>query len=118
MSIFSFQNLGHAFASALHDIHVGLAWAAQETAKIQAAAPSVLSATTPAIQALFPQYAPTITEIERAAFSLLGTVTAVIHTSDATANGVTVSLDAATVTAIKDLITQYKPQLAAVGITV
>jgi hypothetical protein len=102
---FGFDNLGHAFASALHDVHVGLSWVAREIPKLQADAPTV--------EAITGLVSPQAATIERAAFAILGDVAAAVNAADqaALANGMDVKLDASTVQSVKNLIADLKPQL-------
>lgn len=108
---FGFSSLGHVFASIFSDISKGAKAVGNVLTKVEAAEPVIESLTSIV-------YPPAVL-IERAAFSVLGTVAATVHDAGtaADAGGLNVTLDAATVADIKALIATVKGDLAALGVT-
>jgi hypothetical protein len=97
---FGWASMGHFFAAVAHDIHVADLWVKKQ-------APAVLKEVDVAagIVSFDPQLAPLAQLIDRAAHSLLGDAIAVASTADsaAAANGVNITLDQATLAALKQL---------------
>jgi len=108
----SFSSIGHFFASAFHDLHV----AAIAVAKVETSAASL----EPTIEAVTGLLFPPGVAIERTAFALLGEVAAVVTKTDSAtaAKGVNVSLDAALIAEVRQLLALFKSDLAAFGIKV
>jgi len=112
----SFQSIGHAFAFALEKIHAGLQAVEKVIPAIQNDAAIVEG-----ITALIPGAgAQTAVAIERVAFGVLGDVAAAVNAADQAtlAKGVSVTLDAEVVAAVKALITDFRSELQAVGMKV
>jgi len=112
----SFQSVGHAFAFALEKIHAGLQAVEKVIPAVQKDATIVEG-----ITALIPGAgAQTAVAIERVAFGVLGDVTAAVNAADQAtlSKGVSVTLDAEAVAAVKSLITDFKSELQAAGLKV
>lgn len=108
--MFSFKSLGHFFASAAHDIKVGVTFLQNHQTQID----GVLQTGAAVVSIADPAFAPLATEIERAGEAALGEIFAVVSKiSDAeAAHGVNISLDAAAIAEFKALfaaISQIKP---------
>jgi len=105
---FNFSSIGHMFATVAHDVVKVSKVVEQAIGKIQATETQVESLT-----ALVNQQAVVI---ERTAYGLLGLVVAAVDAADAaaSANGVDLKLDEATVTAIKAIIPALKTASATV----
>jgi propanediol dehydratase large subunit len=110
MSQFSFNNIGHFFATVAADIVKGARAAASVMSKAQTIEPEVEALT----GVLFPQ----AVELERAGFLLLGLAAqAVSETGDAAAaNGANITLDQQLVADIKSLIQAIEQYAKTVGI--
>jgi hypothetical protein len=100
--MFSFKSLGHFFASAAHDIKVGVTFLTTHQQQINAVGETVAAV----VGVADPALAPLATSIERAGEAALGEVLAVVSKLDdaAAAKGASVSLDAAAVAEFKALI--------------
>jgi hypothetical protein len=112
----SLNSIGHAFAFALQQIHAGLQAVEKVIPLVQKDAAIVEG-----ITALLPGAgAQTAVAIERVAFGVLGDVAAAVNAADqaALAKGVSVTLDAEVVAAVKTLIADFKSELQAVGLRV
>jgi hypothetical protein len=110
----SFQSIGHEFAFALEKIHAGL----QAVEKVLPAVEKD-AAVVEGVTALIPGAgAQTAVTIERVGFGVLGDVAAAVNAADQAtlAKGVSVTLDAAVVAAVKALITDFKSELQAAGL--
>ena len=108
--MFSFKSLGHFFASAAHDIKVGVTFLQAHQPQID----SALETGAAVVSIADPALAPLATQIERAGEAALGEVFAVVSKlNDAeAAHGVSISLDSAAIAEFKNLlalITQLKP---------
>jgi hypothetical protein len=101
---FTWQNVGHAFASLFKDVVTVSKKAEVVLSSIQAEAPLVESLTT--------LVSPGAAAVEQLAFGALGSVVAVVHSTEdaAMANGINVSFDASVVAEIKAIIAQF-PQI-------
>lgn len=110
MSQFSFQNIGHFFATVAADIVKGARAAVSVMNRAENIAPEVEALT----GLLFPQAA----ELERAAFALLGVAAQVVsETGDAAAaNGLNITLDQQLVADIKALIPAIEQYAKTVGV--
>ncbi len=111
-SIFGFTSIEHFFASALGDLQKASLFAERIGASVASNAGTV-----EAITSLVPGAGSQAVVLERAAFSALGLIVATIHsTSDAaTANGLSIPLDEATVQAFKELIAGCKNDMETLG---
>lgn len=124
MAGFGFASIGHFFASAFHDIHVG-ALKVEQVAPQIAAVGGALAPEVEALSGLLPGQVGTKSQlIERAAFQALGDVAAAVSKAAAAtdaaggASGLSVSLDADAVASYKSLFATFKDDLAAAGIKV
>lgn len=111
-SVFGFSSIGHFFASALRDLQK----AALFMDRVGATAVSE-AGTVEAVTGLVPGIGNQAVLLERAAFSALGLVVAAVHTTStaATANGLSIPLDEATVQAFQQLIAGCKNDLETLG---
>ncbi len=111
-SMFAFSSVQHFFASALGDLQKACAFTEKAGTVIQANAGTV-----EAISGLIPGLGGQAVLLERAAFSALGLVVAAVHATGgaASANGLSVSLDEATVQAFEQLIAGCKSDLEKLG---
>lgn len=100
--MFSFQSLDHFFASAAHDVKVGLTFISNHQTQIN----NVLGTATAVVSLTDPALAPIATQIDRAAEAALGEVLAVVSKLDEAAaqKGVSITLDAAAVAEFKNLL--------------
>jgi signal transduction histidine kinase len=108
---FSITSIGHFFAIAVHDLKTGLTFLVAHESTVETAV-SVASLIDPAL-------APLATTIERAGEALLGDALATVSALDAAtaAKGANLTLDAQTITDLKQLladIQKVKPAAAAV----
>ena len=111
-SMFAFSSVQHFFASALGDLQKACAFTEKAGTVIEANAGTV-----EAISGLIPGLGGQAVLLERAAFSALGLVVAAVHATGgaASANGLSVSLDEATVQAFEQLIAGCKSDLEKLG---
>jgi len=111
-SVFGFQSIGHFFASAFSDLRKATLF----VDKIGTEAVSH-EGTIEAITGLIPGIGGQAVILERAAFSALGLVVAAVNAagSAASANGLNVALDQATVQAFEQLIASSKSDLESLG---
>lgn len=112
--MFSFQSVGHFFASVAHDIKTVGSFLQSHQQQID----TTLQTGAAVVSLLDPALAPLATTIERAGEAALGEVlSAVSKLSDAeAAHGVNISLDAAAITEFKKLladIEKLKPGMMA-----
>lgn len=102
--MFSFQTVGHFFASLVHDIKVGAEATAQFISKNQSTIDQDAEIAATLISAADPALAPIVTSIERAGEALLGEALAAVNAVSAAANSpVTITLDIAAVNELKQL---------------
>lgn len=111
-SIFGFSSIEHFFASALGDL--------QKASRFADKVGSVVcnnSGTVEAITSLIPGVGGQAVVLERAASSALGLIVGAVHATSAaaTANGLNVPLDEATVRAFQELIAGCRSDLETLG---
>lgn len=101
-----FKSIGHFLASALHDIIVG--------AKAVEKAGAAVAKNQQLVEDLTSLVSPQAAALERIAFGVFGEVAGVAATVDAaaSANGISVTLDAEMVADIKALIAQFPDIIA------
>ena len=111
-SVFAFSSVQHFFASALGDLQKACAFIEKAGTVVDANAGTV-----EAISGLIPGFGSQAVLLERAAFSALGLVVAAVHSAGgpASANGLNVSLDEATVQAFEQLIAGCRSDLETMG---
>lgn len=101
---FTWQSVGHAFASLFKDV-------VNVSKKVEVVL-SDIQAEAPVIEALTSLVSPGAASVEQIAFGALGSLVAAVHATEAaaTANGVNVTFDATVVAEIKALIAEF-PQI-------
>lgn len=111
-SVFGFESVAHFFASAFGDLQKVSRFI--EKVGVEAA---TNAGTVEAITGLIPGVGSQAVLLERAAFSALGLVVGAVHAASgaASASGVNVSLDEATVQAFEQLIAGCKADLETLG---
>ena len=111
-SKFGFSSIEHFFASALGDLQKASLFAERIGAAVASNAGTVET-----ITGLIPGAGSQAVVLERAAFSALGLVVAAIHSTStaATASGLSIPLDEATVLAFKELIAGCRSDLETLG---
>ncbi len=111
-SDFSFSSIEHKLASGFTYIVKGLKYV--ETSIIP-----TIEAESPVIEGLTGLVSPKAETIERAAFAALGQLLAPVQASEASAaqDGLSVTLDGATVASYKAFLAEFKGDLAQVGIS-
>jgi hypothetical protein len=111
-SVFAFASIGHFFASAFSDLQKACVFVEKVGASV-----ATNAVTVEAITGLIPGVGSQAVVIERAAFSALGMVVAAVHATSAaaSASGLNVSLDEATVQAFEQLIASCKSDLESLG---
>jgi hypothetical protein len=111
MSQFSFNNIGHFFATVAADIVKG----ARAAASVMSSADKVA----PEVEALTGMLFPQAVEVERIAFALLGMAAQAVNDSGdvAAGNGLNITLDQQLVKDIKSLIKSIEEYAKTVGVT-
>ena len=111
-SIFGFASIEHFFASALGDLQKASLFLDRVGAEAASNAGTVET-----ITSLVPGIGSQAVLLERAAFSALGLVVAAVHSTStaASASGLNVSLDEATVIAFQDLIAGCRNDMEKLG---
>ncbi len=111
-SVFGFESIPHFFASALGDLQKACSFAERVGTVVGENADTI-----EAITSLVPGVGSQAVLLERAAFSALGLVVAAVHASSgaASADGLSLSLDEATVAAFKQLISGCEADLERLG---
>lgn len=112
MSIFSFSSVQHFAASAISDLHKVLKFIEKEAPVVVGTEPLVEGVTAIALGAASP-----VVTIERAAFAALGHIVVAVQAADdaAAVHGVSLTLDSEAVVAFKELIAEFKGDLAKIG---
>jgi phage-related tail protein len=111
-SVFAFSSVGHFFAAAFSDLQKACVFVEKVGASVASNAGTV-----EAITGLVPGVGSQAVLVERAAFSALGMVVAAVHATGAaaSASGLNVPLDQATVQAFEQLIADCKSDLDSLG---
>ena len=110
-STFGFASMDHFFAAAFHDLQKALAFVSQMGTKVEGVEGKI-----EALTALLPNGAKAV-EVERAAFSALGVLLSAVAATNAAvgADGLSINLDAAMVTALRALVADVQGELAVLG---